>query len=219
MIQAPLSQKAVARQQRGLTQQQRKYQIAKLMFDYAFVVPALIFLAPLMLLIAILIKLDSPGPVFYRRRTLGQFGREIQTLNFRTMFVDGDQRLIQNRAQWVQLLREGRCTVDPRVTRVGRFLRTTGLDQLPRLINILRRDMTLVGPRTLTRKDMIQLGRDQVELITSVMPGLTGLSQVQTHLDDAPADRLTLDIRYAQTPSLRGDLRILVNTFKAVVGR
>lgn len=186
-------------------------QITKTMLDYAITLPALLMLAPLMLIIAIAIKLESPGPVFYRRRKLGLHGREFTALTFRTAFVDGEDRLIRNREQWVAFLRNGRAMDDPRITRVGRFLRQSGLYQLPYLFNILSRDMALIGPQALTRKDMMRYGRRRVEMLTSVLPGLTGPWQLQSQ-KGSTADPLESELFYVQNWSVRLDLSILFNS-------
>lgn len=216
MIQAPLSSKRTAKYPATPTFLQHIWsrQITKTLFDYAITIPALLILAPLMLVIAIAIKLESAGPVFHRRQTLGLHGREFTAYTFRTVFIDGDDRLIRNRDQWVAVLRNGRVDDDPRVTRVGRFLRLSALDQLPYLFNILGRDMTLVGPRALTRKDIMRYGRRRVDMLTSVLPGLTGLWQLQSQTR-SEADRLETELSYVENWSVRLDLAILFGTLTA----
>ena len=147
----------------------------KLGLDFALTLPTLILISPLLLLFAALIRLDSPGPVLYRRRVVGRNGREFDAYKFRTMHVDGNDRLIANREQWMEVL-EGDIDSDPRLTRVGRFLRRYGLDELPRLLNVLNRTMSLVGPRMMTRAELLKFGH-RIDGYCSVMPGLTGLWQ------------------------------------------
>ena len=133
----------------------RMNRVLKLGLDYALTIPTLLLIAPLLLIIAALIKLDSPGPVFYRRRVVGRRGREFDAYKFRTMHIDGEDRLIANREQWMEVL-NGSVDNDPRLTRVGRFLRRYGLDELPRLFNVLNRTMSLVGPRMMTRVELLK---------------------------------------------------------------
>ena len=187
----------------------------KIAFDYAVVIPALISLAPLMLLIALLIKLESPGPVLHRRRVLGRRGREFNVYQFRTMYVDADQRLQRNRHQWVALLRHGKAAQDPRITTIGLFLRRSGLHHLPRMFNIIARHMSLVGPFIMTRKDTMRIDRQRIEDITSVLPGVTGIWQVSSG-NWSIQDRAKLELEYVSNWSLWLDIQILLNTFVAV---
>jgi lipopolysaccharide/colanic/teichoic acid biosynthesis glycosyltransferase len=189
--------------------------LVKVAFDYAVVIPALISLAPMMLLIALLIKLESPGPVFHRRRVIGRRGREFNVYQFRTMYVNGDERLLRNRQQWVSILRRGRAAQDPRITRIGYFLRRSGLNHLPRLFNIIARHMSLVGPYIVTRKDAMRIDRQRIEAITSVLPGVTGLWQVNS-TNSSTRERTSLELEYISNWSLRLDIQILFNTFLAV---
>ena len=122
---------------------------------------------------------------------------------------------MRNRQQWVEILRGKQVTSDPRVTRIGYFLRRAGLDHLPRLFNIIARHMSLVGPYILTRKDAMRIDRQRIEAITSVLPGLTGLWQVGSK-SPSPKERTSLELEYVSNWSLRLDLRILFNTFLAV---
>ena len=154
-------------------QNARLHQAAKALFDYIFVAPTLFLLLPLFLVIALLIKLESPGPVLHRQRVIGKRGRFFEAYNFRTTYIDGNDRLLRNRDKWVALLNnKGACDSDPRVTRVGCILRRWGLVDLPKLFNILNRQMSLVGPHLLNKNDIARLGMRRVEAITSVRPGI-----------------------------------------------
>jgi lipopolysaccharide/colanic/teichoic acid biosynthesis glycosyltransferase len=193
-----------------------KYQrLVKIAFDYAVVIPAMISLAPLMLIIALLIKLESPGPVLHRRRVIGRKGQEFNVYQFRTMYIDGDKRLLQNRRQWVALLRHGKAVHDPRITTVGSYLRRSGLNHLPRMFNIIARHMSLVGPFIMTRTDSMRIDRQRIEDITSVLPGVTGLWQVNSG-SSSTKERTRLELEYISNWSLRLDIRILLSTFIAV---
>ncbi len=188
---------------------------AKLGLDYALTLPTLILIAPLLLALAVLIRLDSPGPVLYRRRVVGRNGREFDAYKFRTMYVDGNDRLIANRDGWMEVL-NGDIDSDPRLTRVGRFLRRYGLDELPRLFNVLNRTMSLVGPRMMTRAEMLKFGH-RIDGYCHVLPGLTGLWQVSGHSRRID-DRIELEARYVRDWSLGLDLHILVQSVVVAFG-
>lgn len=217
MILAPLSSNIKLKngRTRALRSSSKYQRLVKVTFDYAVVIPALISLAPLMLLIALLIKLESPGPVFHRRRVIGRKGREFNVYQFRTMYVDGDARLLQNRHQWVALLRYGKTVRDPRITTIGYFLRRSGLNHLPRMFNIIARHMSLVGPYIMTRKDAMRIDRHRIEAITSVLPGVTGMWQVNSD-NSSTMERARVELDYVSNWSLRLDIQILLNTFTAV---
>src|SRR5690606_2465733 len=117
--------------------------VFKLVLDYALTIPGLLAIAPLLLLIAIAIKLDSPGPVIYRRRVMGVNGRQFDAYKFRTMHVNGNEILANYPELQEKLAREHKLKNDPRVTRVGRLLRKASLDELPQLFNVLKREMSL----------------------------------------------------------------------------
>lgn len=187
----------------------------KLGLDYVLVLPTLLLIAPLLVVIAALIRLDSPGPVIYRRRVVGRGGREFDAYKFRTMHVDGNDRLIANREQWMEVV-YGDLHSDPRLTRMGRFLRRYGLDELPRLFNVLNRSMSLVGPRMMTRAELLKFGH-RIEGYCNVLPGLTGLWQVNGH-SRRLEDRVELETRYIRNWSIALDLRILVESVAVAFG-
>lgn len=177
--------------------------------DYALTLPTLFLIAPLLLVISLLIKLDSPGPVLYRRRVVGRNGREFDAYKFRTMYINGDDRLIADRDLWMEVL-NGSIDHDPRLTRTGRFLRRYGLDELPRLFNVLNRTMSLVGPRMMTRAELLRFGH-RINGYTSVLPGMTGLWQVSGHSRRID-DRIELEARYVRDWSILLDVQILIQS-------
>jgi lipopolysaccharide/colanic/teichoic acid biosynthesis glycosyltransferase len=181
----------------------------------------LVLLSPVLLLIAILIRIDSPGPVLFRQRRMGQGGREFRFLKFRTMVPDAERRLAeledQNESAGGVLFK---IRNDPRVTRIGAFLRRTSLDELPQLFNILRGDMSLVGPRPLQMRDCERLRAVDPEgyaLRLSVPQGLTGAWQVGGRSDEDALGMLRLDLDYVQDWSLGRDLSIILRTVPAVL--
>jgi lipopolysaccharide/colanic/teichoic acid biosynthesis glycosyltransferase len=139
---------------------------------------------------------------------MGVGGKEFDALKFRTMLVNGDALLAQQPAYLAELKKNHKLKYDPRITRVGRFLRRTSLDELPQLINVLLGDMSLVGPRMITAAEMAQYGLMQHNLLT-VKPGLTGLWQVSGRSDLTYAERVRLDMHYIRNYSIWLDLQIL----------
>jgi exopolysaccharide biosynthesis polyprenyl glycosylphosphotransferase len=170
---------------------------------------ALLVLSGPLLLLALLIKRDSPGPVLYRRRVVGQHNQPFDAFKLRTMYIDGDRLLSVEQRR--ELHTHGKLVDDPRVTRVGRWLRRFSLDELPQLINVLRGEMSLIGPRMLTAPELEKFGRWQYNLRT-VKPGLSGLWQISGRSDLSYDDRVRLDMYYIRNYSIWLDLRILLQT-------
>jgi exopolysaccharide biosynthesis polyprenyl glycosylphosphotransferase len=189
----------------------------KTALDYGLTFPALVVLLPAFAAIGLLIKLDSPGPVFYRRRVLGMGGKEFDAFKFRTMFVNGDEILGQRPELLAELRANHKLKDDPRITRIGRWLRKYSLDELPQVFNILLGQMSLVGPRMLTQAEVDNYGRLRTNLLT-VKPGITGLWQVSGRSDLAYAERVRLDMHYIRNYTIWRDLQILfVQTAPAVL--
>lgn len=188
----------------------------KALLDYLFVLPAILFLAPLFSLIALAVAIDSPGPVFYRRRVLGKNGRIFHAFKFRTMYINGDQILAKHPTLRAELAENYKLKSDPRVTRVGQLLRKFSLDELPQLINVLLQDMSLVGPRIITPDEIEKYG-EHGPLLLTVMPGISGMWQVNGRSDTTYAQRVELDVRYIKSWSLLLDIKILLQTVPAVL--
>ena len=188
----------------------------KLAIDYALALPGLLLIAPLFILLAILVKLDSPGPVFHRRRVLGQDGRVFDAFKFRTMYVNGDEILARYPKLRQELNKNYKLKCDPRVTRVGTFLRKFSLDELPQLLNVLARDMSLIGPRIIAPDEISKYGQYGPALMT-VMPGLTGLWQVSGRSNTTYDERVSLDMHYITEWSVWLDIKILLRTIPAVL--
>lgn len=174
---------------------------------------------PLLLLVCLLIRLDSPGPALYGRMRLGRHGVPFRCLKLRSMYRDADLRLAAL-LQDAELRREyeqfHKLRNDPRLTRVGRVLRRLSLDELPQLYNVLAGDMSLVGPRPYDVVERALMG-EHAGLIHSARPGLTGLWQVSGRNATSFSERLALDVRYVEQCSLALDLRILARTLPAVL--
>jgi lipopolysaccharide/colanic/teichoic acid biosynthesis glycosyltransferase len=187
--------------------------------DLAGALFGLTLLAPILLAVAVLVRRSSPGPVFFRQLRLGQGGRPFHVLKFRTMIADAELRLkdleAKNESGGVLF----KIRDDPRVTPLGRFLRRTSLDELPQLINVLRGEMSLVGPRPLQLRDSRLLESQDPEAFArrlSVPPGVTGPWQVSGR-SNAGADMVELDLNYVENWSLALDLKILAQTLPAVI--
>jgi exopolysaccharide biosynthesis polyprenyl glycosylphosphotransferase len=194
--------------------------MAKRALDVTAALGALFVVSPLLLVIAAAIKLDSPGPVFFRQRRVGRGDRRFQVVKFRTMREDAEQR----KRELAHLSLHGGGTAngmfkiaeDPRVTRVGRILRRHSLDELPQLFNVLLGDMSLVGPRPLIENEDRQVGGRHRRRI-SLTPGLTGLWQVNGRSDIPFEGMIDLDYVYVTNWSLGADLKILLRTVGTVL--
>lgn len=188
----------------------------KLALDYAIALPGLLLIAPLFIFLAILVKLDSPGPIFHRRRVLGQDGRVFYAFKFRTMYVNGDEILARYPKLRQELNKNYKLKCDPRVTRAGTFLRKFSLDELPQLLNVLARDMSLIGPRIIAPDELKKYGQYGQTLML-VMPGLTGLWQVSGRSNTTYDERVALDMQYITKWSVWLDIKILLRTIPAVL--
>ena len=194
---------------------------SKRFLDIVGALGGLILLSLPMMVIALLIRLESPGPVIFRQKRMGSGSKPFWFLKFRTMVVDAEQRLAS-----IESRNESSCGVlfkikdDPRITKIGRFLRRSSLDELPQLVNILRGEMSLVGPRPLQLRDSEKLEAVEPEAYVrrlTVLPGLTGAWQVGGRSETDGFGMLQLDLEYVEKRSIPLDLMILARTVKAVV--
>ncbi|MCO6049151.1 sugar transferase [Mesorhizobium sp. RP14(2022)] len=188
-------------------------------FDIFGALCGLVALSPLFLLVAALVKLHDGGSIFYGHRRIGRGGTPFHCLKFRTMVPDGDTVLTlflhanpEARAEWEETRK---LKNDPRVTRVGQVLRKLSLDELPQLINILRGEMSIVGPRPVVRDELDMYGNSAIYYFKS-RPGLTGLWQVSGRNDVSYDARIAFDQRYVENWSIGQDLRIIMKTIPAV---
>ena len=192
-------------------------ELSKRFLDLALAVPTLILFSPLLLAFALVVRLDSPGPAFYRRRVMGRGGVQFDAFKFRTMHVNGDAILAGRPELLAELQRDQKLRGDPRVTRAGRWLRRLSLDELPQLVNVVRGEMSLVGPRMIVRSELPRYGDGAAELL-SLRPGLTGLWQVSGRGDVQGEARARMELEYVRTRSLGLDVRLLLQTIPAVFG-
>jgi exopolysaccharide biosynthesis polyprenyl glycosylphosphotransferase len=190
----------------------------KYSLDFLLSIPALLLLGPVMLLITLAIKLETPGSAIHRRRVMGIHGKEFDAFKFRTMHEDGDEILDSYPELKRELAQNFKLREDPRVTKVGQILRKTSLDELPQLINVLRREMSLVGPRIITPAEVEKYEKWDLNLMT-VRPGLTGLWQVSGRSDVTYDERVRLDMHYIRNWSIWLDIQLLFQTIPAVLRR
>ncbi len=190
--------------------------LLKLLLDYGLTIPGFILILPILVAIAIAIKLDSPGPIIHRRRVMGVNGRQFDAYKFRTMVVNGDEILASHPELQAKLSEDHKLKEDPRVTRVGRFLRKSSLDELPQLLNVLKREMSLVGPRMIAPEEIEKYDQWDINLLT-VRPGITGLWQVSGRSDVSYDQRVSLDMYYIRNWSIWLDLQLIFQTLPAVL--
>lgn len=191
-------------------------------FDLLLSAVSLVVLSPVLVLTALLVKLDSPGPVLFGHTRVGRDGSRFTCYKFRTMVPDAQERLAallendpQARRQWD---RDFKLKSDPRVTRVGKFLRKTSLDELPQIWNVLKGEMSFIGPRPIVPEEVERYG-DKARYLFRVTPGITGLWQVSGRNDIDYSERVLLDEYYAKNWSLWLDIEILLRTVGAVFRR
>ena len=194
--------------------------LLKRLIDLPLAVLCSLVVLPMVAIIALLVKLSSRGPVFYSGKRIGAGGRYFYAWKFRTMRTDAEQVLEEHLAKCPELRRQWEETQklknDPRVTRVGRFLRKASLDELPQLLNVLRGEMSLVGPRPIVDQEVRRYG-DVFQLYCSVLPGITGLWQISGRNNTTYEERVDYDATYVRNWSVWSDLSILVRTIKVVL--
>lgn len=195
------------------------YRVAKRALDLVFCIAILPVVVVLCAAIAVLVKFSSPGPVIYRHTRTGRKSKSFRLWKFRTMIHNGDrifaQYLADNTDARLEWDRCQKLRSDPRVTRVGAFLRRANLDELPQIVNVLRGEMSLVGPRPVIAEEIERYGAAGV-LYAAVLPGITGKWQVSGRCAISYERRVALDIEYIATWSLARDFTILVQTLRAL---
>jgi exopolysaccharide biosynthesis polyprenyl glycosylphosphotransferase len=191
--------------------------LAKRVFDLTLTILSIPFLIPLFIIVACAIRLDSPGPVFFVQQRVGLRKRLFPMFKFRSMHADAEDKI-----EDIEHLNEAEGPIfkiqnDPRVTKVGKFIRRTSIDELPQLLNVLRGEMSLVGPRPMSQRDVGQFDRGIQRKRFSVQPGLTCLWQISGR-SDLPFEKwLELDLEYISNWSFWLDIQILFKTIPAVL--
>jgi lipopolysaccharide/colanic/teichoic acid biosynthesis glycosyltransferase len=200
--------------------QRAAYEVWKRLFDLSLTIPAVVVLAPILLLLAAVVATDSRGPILYRGRRIGRWGRPFDVLKFRTMVPDAERRSTTTALN------------DPRITRVGGFLRRYKLDELPQLVNVIKGEMSLVGPRPEVEEHTREYTEAELTIL-AVLPGITDYSSIrfvdlskalgQENAHEVFVTRIRpeknrLRLQYVRNRSFVEDLRILVRTFAAIAG-
>ena len=196
------------------------YLYLKKVFDTAFSLVALILLGPIFLLLSLLIKIEDPkGKVIFSQARIGVNGEEFMCLKFKSMYHNAEAMKDQfTEEQKKEFSKNFKLKKDPRVTKVGRILRNSSLDELPQLINILKGEMSLVGPRPITREEL-DFYKGYEQHFFSCKPGLTGLWQISGRSDTTYSERVLLDVQYALNRSVTLDIKILFLTIFRVLKR
>jgi exopolysaccharide biosynthesis polyprenyl glycosylphosphotransferase len=188
---------------------------AKRVLDVVGSLLGLVTFFPVMLIAALLVKMTSPGPALYRQERIGLHGRQFRVWKFRSMTCGSDRRVAELMAENGGYVPYYKMREDPRITPFGRFLRRWSIDELPQLINVLKGEMSLIGPRPHVRAEVDKYDPEHHRRLF-VKPGITGLWQVSGRSDVPRHEAVLLDLHYVDTWSLRRDLRILLKTAKAV---
>ena len=209
------------------------YQSLKRVFDVISALGVLIIFSPVFLIIPLLIKLDSPGPVFYKQRRVGKDGKGFYIYKFRNMYTNADEMVIKNE-EFRKLFKKKSgwkldMDKDPRITKIGKYLRKYSLDELPQIFNILNGDMSMVGPRAYRRDDVGDEIEEQLKLYPdlrhdmetalTVKPGLTGPWQTSGRNELSWDQRVKLDAEYARKQSLLYDLYLVFKTPKSMLSK
>lgn len=193
------------------------YSIIKRVSDIFLSLIAMLLLSPIFLVVALVIRVDSKGKIVFGHERIGKDMKKIKVYKFRTMYENSEE-IFNNftEEQKKEYYINFKLDNDPRITRVGSFLRKTSLDELPQLINILKGDMSIVGPRPIVEKEIPKYGEYAKEVF-SVLPGLTGYWQANGRSDTTYEERIQMDMYYINNRSLLMDIKIILKTFVTVI--
>lgn len=195
--------------------------VVKTAFDYILTLVGAVFIIPLFFYIAYRIKKEDPGPVFFAHTRIGKDGKPFPCYKFRSMVVNSQEMLqkylVKNPAAREEWECDFKLKDDPRVTPIGKFLRSTSLDELPQIFNVLRGEMSLVGPRPVIQEELDKYYGETAKLYCTVKPGITGLWQVSGRSDIGYDERVALDATYIKYRSMWGDIVILWKTIGVVL--
>ncbi len=202
------------------TSQPQTGDIVKRLFDIMFSLSVLVFCAPIYLALAIAIAATSSGSIFYIQERVGKNYRHFHCIKFRTMVPDADRVLNEMMARSADLRQEFsenfKLKQDPRITKIGKFLRTTNLDEFPQFINVLKGEMSIVGPRPLVPDELERYGAD-IDRVLTIRPGITGLWQVSGRNDIPYPQRVRIDVSYVKRRNFWLDVRIILKTILLTV--
>ncbi|MEQ8198599.1 MAG: sugar transferase [Clostridiaceae bacterium] len=193
------------------------YESVKRVLDIMISLFGLVLLSPLFLILIVVTKLDSKGPVFFAHKRIGYKGKTIGVYKFRSMVHNADEVFKSfTSEQKEEFQKNFKLDDDPRITKIGEFLRKTSLDELPQLLNTLKGDMSIVGPRPIIQQEVEKYG-EYAEKLVSVVPGLTGYWQANGRSDTTYDERVQMDMYYIDNRSFWLDIKILFKTFISVV--
>jgi lipopolysaccharide/colanic/teichoic acid biosynthesis glycosyltransferase len=192
--------------------------VTKRIVDIIVAVLALVAFLPLFLIVALLVKVTSKGPVLFRQQRLGKNGKPFDCLKFRTMVVDAEQILHQDPALLREFENNFKLQHDPRITCIGHFLRRSSLDELPQFVNVLRGEMSLIGPRPIVPKELTKYHVYGGKLL-SVKPGLSGMWQANGRSETTYAERIVMDMEYIDQCSFALDMKLLLLTLVSLFRR
>lgn len=198
------------------------YIFVKRFFDVVFSISLILLLLPIFLLVSILIFIDNPGPIVYGQERVGVGGKIFKMWKFRSMYINSDK--IINKLSSEQILQystEYKIDNDPRITKIGKFIRKTSIDELPQLFNVIFNDMSLVGPRPILKEEMERYYSDTWVKLVSIKPGLTGYWQAfaRNNASYQKGERQKMELYYVDHASLSFDIKILVKTVFTVLKR
>lgn len=195
----------------------KTYDIVKRIIDIIIGSIGLIICLPIFIIIGIIIKLDSKGPIFFKHKRIGKHGNKLEIYKFRTMIDNAEEAMKYFTEEQKKEFKENfKLENDPRVTRIGKILRKTSLDELPQIINILKGEMSIIGPRPIVETELEKYGKDR-EKFLSVAPGLTGNWAANGRSDVSYEERIALELDYIENRSLMLDLKIFFKTIGSVL--
>lgn len=195
------------------------YKYFKVLMDLLLSTIALVVLSPVFLIISIMIKIDSKGKVFFKHKRIGRGGKTIYIYKFRTMVENAEELIKQFTPEQMKEFKENfKLENDPRITRVGKFLRKTSLDELPQLINIIKGDLSIIGPRPVIEEELEKYGNNK-EKFLSVMPGLTGYWAANGRSCTTYEQRMSMELYYVDNISFKLDAKIFFKTIISVIKR
>lgn len=196
----------------------RSYRVMKRIFDFVLSLIGLLVLFPVFLALSVLIVLADGFPVIFKQRRLGEGGKEFSIYKFRSMRRDAEQILKSNPALMEEYKRTFKIENDPRLLKFGKFIRSTSMDELPQLLNVLKGEMSLVGPRPIVPQEIEKYGDDR-DVYVAMKPGCAGLWQCSGRSDLEYSERIALDVEYFCTARMRMDVVILLKTVKSIFKR
>ena len=203
----------------NILKRQSPYRYIKRFMDVILATIALGVLSPIFLIIAIAIKIESKGPVFFKHTRIGKNGKIIKLYKFRSMVINAEELIKSFTPEQMKEYKENyKLTNDPRITKIGKFLRKTSLDELPQLLNIIKGDLSIIGPRPVVTDELEKYGAN-TEKFLSVTPGLTGYWAANGRSCTTYEQRMQMELYYIDNLSLKMDVKVFFKTIEAVIKR